>query len=294
MADETATANGVPSLDREERTVDDFYDLDQGEKESKLRQKIEGLEQEKLSLVKENKEAEDQMSKLTAVIESLKSQEGEMRQRLNSMEMEVESSEEIKGVLEMISRRASELETQVSSLQHDLISAMSDGQEASAEALELKKALGEKDGKLEELKKEKGEMEKKLRELERIVGVLEVKETEEKSKRVRIEEEMREKVGEKEKEIGERKKRIEELEGNVRITEGRMAELKRQAEEAESVIVELKDRSVEVINGIEIDREEKVGLKREQWPLAVVGSAGAVVVVAGAAVLVYMYCARRK
>ncbi|KAJ4825003.1 hypothetical protein Tsubulata_044138, partial [Turnera subulata] len=271
-------------------TAEDFYDPDQGENETKLRQRIEALEQEKLSLVRENKEAGDQVAKLTAEIEFLRSEEEEMRLRLESLERDVESSEEIKRVMDVVSARAAELETQVARLQHDLISAMSDGQEASAEAAGLKKALAEKDGKLEEIKKEKAETDKKVRELERKLGVLEMKESEEKSKRLRVEDELREKNGDKDKELSGYKRRIEELEEIVRATEGSMEELKKQTEAAQSVIAGLKEKTVEVINGIEIDTREKKELKRGQLPVVAVGSAGAVVV---AATLVYLYCARR-
>ncbi|KAJ4830002.1 hypothetical protein Tsubulata_035514 [Turnera subulata] len=286
MADDTVTTNGVAEAEKEdhqtteEQTAEDFYDPDQGENETKLRQRIEALEQEKLSLVRENKEAGDQVAKLTAEIEFLRSEEEEMRLRL-----------EIKRVMDVVSARAAELETQVARLQHDLISAMSDGQEASAEAAGLKKALAEKDGKLEEIKKEKAETDRKVRELERKLGVLEMKESEEKSKRLRVEDELREKNGDKDKELCGYKRRIAELEEIVRATEGSMEELKKQTEAAQSVIAGLKEKTVEVINGIEIDTREKKELKRGQLPVVAVGSAGAVVV---AATLVYLYCARRK
>ncbi|KAG2396927.1 uncharacterized protein HKW66_Vig0232030 [Vigna angularis] len=92
-------------------------------------------------------------------------------------------------------------------------------EEARADASELRKDLGEKESLVESLKKEltalkkvKAEGEVMVRDLERKIGVLETKENEERNKRIRFEEEMRDKVDEKEKEINGFKQKLVELE----------------------------------------------------------------------------------
>lgn len=86
----------------------------------KLMQKISILEQEKQSLVKENESSEVKIKKL---------------------EDEIQSSESDKRALSSIAARASDLETEVSRLQHDLISSMSDSQESNNEVVELKRVV---------------------------------------------------------------------------------------------------------------------------------------------------------
>ncbi|KAF2314791.1 hypothetical protein GH714_033586 [Hevea brasiliensis] len=304
MADETTIANGVAS-ENDDQTAESFYDVDQRENEAKLKRKIEALEKERFSLDNENKEIKDQMLQLTAEIESLRSGESELKLRLEAIGKEMEQSEEGKRALESIANRAVQLETEVSRLQHDLITSMSEGEEANAEISELKRVLGEKEVKLEELKKEKMETEKKVRELERKIGVLEVKEIEERSKRVRTEEEMRERLSEKEKEIFQYKDRFLELENEVaekekklraseekaREMEEKMVELQKEVEEAEKVIGGWKERTVDAINGIQVEGIDKWsnGLKMP-WPVLAVGSTGAI---AAAAAVVYVCYARR-
>ncbi|KAJ6730689.1 hypothetical protein OIU85_021479 [Salix viminalis] len=290
MAEETAMTNGV---EENQAAADSFYDLDQGGNETKLKQKIASLETEKKSLGDENDEIKFP-------------EESNLKLRVAELEREVEQSEEAQRALESIAGRAAELETHVSRLQHDLISAMSDGDEANKEVAELKREVSEKEVRIEEVKKEKSEAEKKVRELERKIGVLEVKEIEEKSKKVRLEEDMREKLSEKDKEIIECKKRIKELESQVvekerlekklreseekmKEMEGKMVELQKEAKKAEEVIGGLKDWSKEVIDGIEIDSRQK-GFKG-QSPVVAIGSVGAVAV---AAAVVYVCYSRRQ
>ncbi|KAG8662606.1 peroxisomal and mitochondrial division factor 2 [Manihot esculenta] len=307
MADEKTIINGVAS-ETDDRAAESFNDVDQRVNEAKLTQKIEALEKEKLSLSNENEEIKDQMLQLRADIELLRSAESELKLRLQAMGKEMEVSEERKRALEFISKRAVQLETEVSRLQHDLITSMSEGEEANTEISKLKRVLGEKEVKLEELKKEKMDSEKKVKELEKKIGVLEVKEIEERNKRVRIEEEMRDKLSDKEKEMFYYKNRFmvleeevarkEELEEKlkaseekVREIEEKMVELQKKVEEAEKVNGRVKERTVRAINGIQIegmDKESK-GLK-VQWPVLAVGSTGAI---AAAAAVVYICYARR-
>lgn len=303
MADETAMTNGV----NEDQTAEEsFYDLDQGENEIKLKQTIESLETEKYSLADEKEGIKYQAAKLTAGIESLKAEESSLKLRIAELEREVERSEEAQRTLKPIAGRAKELETSASRIQDDLISAVSEVDEAHKEVEELKRVASQKEVRIEEMKKEKAETEMKVRGLERKVGILEAKEIEVKNKKARIEEVMGEKMSEKEMEIFECEKRIEKLkrqvvekesleknlresEEKVKKMEGKLVGLQKEVQEAQKVVGGLKERTGEVINGIEIDRREKVF--KVQPPVVAVVSVGAIV---AAAAVVYACYARRR
>ncbi|KAL0002227.1 hypothetical protein SO802_016008 [Lithocarpus litseifolius] len=338
MADKEIIINGAES----DQTGESFYDLDQrggggaggsdyDARVSELNRKIESLEREKVQLVNENSESKERIKKLSFEIGELRNDNASKKEKLGEMEKEIERSGEELKALESVARRAVELETEVSRMQHDLISTMSESEEANKEASELKRALGEKGERVERLeieveslKKEKLESEKRVRELERKVGVLEMKEVEEKSKKVRIEEEMREKIDEKEREIGGFRKKVQELESVVakngaelekwmreklgleeslresdekaKVAESMMLGLKKEVEEAERVISGLKEKAAEAINGsvngvreFVVEGEKKSGLKLD-W-LVVAGSTGAIAFAAAAAFVIY---ARRR
>lgn len=308
--------------------ADDFYDADQT---ASLSRKVSTLEWEKDELERENRETKEKINQLTNEIENLKSGEREMKEKLREMELEVERNDEGKDVLETVANRAMDLETEVTRLQQDLISAMAEVAEANTEVVELKRVLeakGEKidslEKELESLKKAKADSEKRVRELERKIGVLEVKETEEKSKRVRVEEEMREKLEEKDGEVGLFKKKIVELEAVIgrngvelqkwmkeksnvesvlresedksRAMELKMGQLQKEMVDAGRVINELKEKTVGVINGTVNEMKEILDGRKEteskglSLPV-VAGSAGAIVAVA--AVVFVLYGRRR-
>lgn len=308
--------------------ADDFYDADQT---ASLSRKVSTLEWEKDELERENRETKQKVNQLTNEIENLKSGEREMKEKLREMELEVERNDEGKDVLETVANRAMDLETEVTRLQQDLISAMAEGAEANTEVVELKRVLeakGEKidslEKELESLKKAKADSEKRVRELERKLGVLEVKETEEKSKRVRVEEEMRERLEEKDGEVGLFKKKIVELEAVIgrngvelqkwmkeksnvesvlreseeksRAMELKMGQLQKEMVDAGRIINELKEKTVGVINGTVNEMKEILDGRNEteskglSLPV-VAGSAGAIVAVA--AVVFVLYGRRR-
>ncbi|CAN1228952.1 Peroxisomal and mitochondrial division factor 1 [Linum perenne] len=297
MADDMPT-NGLATEEDNEAVIFDSAGKSDGE--AKLKQKIESLE-------RQNDEFRAQISNLQGELDSLKAEESEMMYRLEEMENELEHSEETKRTLDSIAARAGELETDVSRLQHDLITSMSQGDEYSTEIEELRRVLGDMEVKLEEAKKEKADYEKRVRELERKVGVLEVKEIEEKSKKIRLEEENREKISEKDKELAKYRKNVEDLEKELAMKaekeerlivsenrtkdlESKMMEMQKQAEEAEKVIVGMKQRAVDTINGFDSeDSEDKEFIVH--WPVVVAGSTGAV---AAAAAVAYLICARRQ
>ncbi|EFH55180.1 hypothetical protein ARALYDRAFT_344261 [Arabidopsis lyrata subsp. lyrata] len=115
---------------------------------------------------------------------------------------ETDKSDEERKVLEAIALKASELETKVARLQHELI-------KATTEAKKLNSEFSQKGHGIEEVEKEvaglrtvKEENEKRMKELETKLGALEVKELEEKNERFQAEEVDEE----KEKEEKKRKK----------------------------------------------------------------------------------------
>ncbi|XVE83607.1 hypothetical protein DITRI_Ditri16bG0100700 [Diplodiscus trichospermus] len=287
MADATIV-NG----EGENQTAEDFYDADEA-KITELSSKIEALESENLKLSNENKEEKEKIKKLTLQLDQLRNKEEEMR-------LQMDQWEEDNRVLESIAARSAELETEVSRLQHDLITSMSEVEEVNKDVVEFKRGLEEKalvierlDKEIDELKKEKVESEKKVRDLERKIGVLEVREMEERSKKVRIEEEMREK-------IDEFKNKVEELEAELAGTRAeleRSKEEKREYEEKAMVLelnmLELKgaveERTSEAINGKVRENLESVGCEEKglNAPVVAAGTAGAVAV---AAAVVYLCC----
>ncbi|OIW11080.1 hypothetical protein TanjilG_22887 [Lupinus angustifolius] len=189
---------------------------------------------------------------------------------------------------------------------------------------ELREALEERETMVEFLEREvKGmkqvnaEVDMKVRDLERKVGVLEVKEIEERSKRIRIEEELKDKVDDKKREIVGFKEKIKELEKKILL--GKKSEMEKWMNEKMKLEEALREseekaRSMESI----IDRwlreeagkpervkrtmKEKVfgafiravyGIHEEvkgvelQWPMVAAGSAAAI------AVVIYM-CFRKQ
>lgn len=325
MADGPAI-NGV-----EDRKAEDFFDAENESKINELTQRLKSLELERADLVRGSDESKGRVQNLLAEIERLRSEAAVSREKFNKMEKEIELAEEGQRAMESVAKRAAELETEVSRLQHDLISAMSEGGEANKEVAELKTLVEEKgkrvDGlerEMEILKKGKAESEMKVRDLERKIGILEVRETEGKSEKLRVEMELKEKIGEKEKEIGELKDKVESLESTLKrealqlekwkkekscaddalnesekkVNEmgSKLLDLQGELERAENVISELKERAMETINGTingltGITGVCDKGLK-VQWPLVAVGSAGAVAVMAATAYICYTRYAR--
>lgn len=324
-------SDGVAINVVEDQKAEDSFDTGDEAKVNEMTQKLKSLELERADLVRGSDETKERIRELLDEIERLKSEEASMGEKLERMETEIELAEEGKRAMESIVKRAVELETEVSRLQHDLISTMSEGEEANKEIAELKTVVDEKGQRvevleieLENLKTGRAESEMKVRDLERKIGVLEVREIEGKSEKLRVERELKEKIGEKEKEITELKDKVESLEVVVRrealeleklkkeksgldeslwesekkakVMESKLLDLQGQLVRAEKVISELKVHAMDTINGTVdglrgIADEGGKGLKM-QWPLVTVGSTGAVAVVAAVAYICYARHAR--
>ncbi|KAK3446234.1 hypothetical protein EUGRSUZ_A01969 [Eucalyptus grandis] len=319
MADE-AIVNGV----RDPEVENPRPATDQADSEvNDLTMKLKLLELEKFNLLRENDETKERVRELMAEIETLRSGEGQMKARLEEMGREVELAEDGKRAMGSIVARAADLEIEVSRLQHDMISVMSDADEANKEVVELRSAAEEKGRRVEGLEREveglrntRAESDIKVRELERKIGALEVRESEARSEKVRAEVELREKVEEKEEEISGLKEKIGDLEARIakvgselqssnkekmgaedalkkseemaKKMESKLVELQRQLEQAEKEISGLKDKVAETINGRReiVDAIEDKGPKL-QWPVMAAGSTGAIVVAAAVAYVCY-------
>ncbi|KAL7217582.1 hypothetical protein ACSBR2_010939 [Camellia fascicularis] len=236
MADEIVINGGD---DRREEIVgseEDFVDFDESEsKASGLMQRIEALEVEKRELVRENEEERGRVKNLKKEIEGLEGVVAELKR-------------DNKG-LESVAARASQLEIEVSRMQHDLISSMSEGEEANKEVSELKRNGLE----MEKMKKEREEIEIVKNELE---GLL--KKSERKGKEM----------------------------------ENKMAQLHKELEASEQMIIGLKEKTLNDLNGKAIIGDDEMGSNglKQLWPV-VAGSTGTI---AAIAVIYYLRCAMRR
>ncbi|KAL2466671.1 Peroxisomal and mitochondrial division factor 2 [Abeliophyllum distichum] len=291
MADETMI-NGEYSDDR---MVEITEDESSSSKISGLSQKLAGLEQENNKMTAENKKYKERIEELTASVKDSDAKNVELTKQVESAESESKA-------LGAVAARAAELEAEVSQLQHDLVSAMSDLQESNVELSEVKRDLEEMKGRDKEKDVKLAAIEK-----ERDLFVVKVKELEENKSDFRNEMEG------KEKEIRSLKKKVEELEAVVVKNEGLEKlknELEKKVDEMEGKIrlleskldeeEKVKERLImEGVNG-GINREtvvdgEKKGLignlKERDWTV-VVGSAVGAVSVLGVAC--YLRHASRK
>ncbi|CAI8586812.1 unnamed protein product [Vicia faba] len=148
-----------------------------------------------------------------------------------------------------------------------------------------------------------------------------MKEIEERNKRIRVEEELRDTIGEKDREIegfrnkveelekvaGEKKhesvdwsaeklslqKALKESEEKAKGFESKNIRLREEAVETEKKIKALNEKAVEIVdrdlNGIQRERHEV----KLQWPIVAAG-AGSTVAVFGAAALIYVYCSKQR
>ncbi|KAL3508975.1 hypothetical protein ACH5RR_028376 [Cinchona calisaya] len=244
MVDDSKTMNGEYSDDQTVNIVGDEasdYEL----KISELSDEVTALEKEKQQIVHENSNLNDRIEKMEESMKHL-SDENE------SLKVQVAKLGSENKILQAVAARASELEGEVSRLQHDLISAMSDLEEANGVNSKLKL-------KVESL--EKGEMEKSIKmdaiASERDLLIVKV-------------EGLVAKVGEKEEEVRSLESRIEELKLAVREKE----ELERKVRLLKGKLLEDKER---VINAVEVQGRESDGLLYGKAPVVVEEDMGDVV-----------------
>ncbi|KAF6146338.1 hypothetical protein GIB67_020432 [Kingdonia uniflora] len=286
MADETVINNSFASLS-EDQTVEiegtKTRDIDLNDSEiSEMKSKIDDLEQQKALLIGENQESRVRIRDLSDEIEGLKRVNSSTKEKLGEMQAEIDRAEEHKRALQVISARASELETEVFRLQHELGSLVVENGDAATEIRELQSVIEvlklenqERGAAVEALESEKVSL---LERIER--GVVETKERESKSDAVVV-------VG-AEKEKAE----IESLKTLKGSLEEALKEMEAKVTRLESDLKDSEKKSTVVMNGSG-GLASKRGLKssKVQWTTVALASTGTVVAMGA---MVYINCARRR
>lgn len=277
MADD-AKMNGEFSEDRPVNVTGDEvseYEL----KIAELSDGMSSVEKEKSQVVLENKTLNDRIRKMKESIESLSAE----NEGLNG---EVEKLGAENRGLQAVAARAAELEGEMSRMQHDLITALSDLQETNGEIAGLKSKLESLEG---------GEMEKSIK-LEAVVSERDLL----LSKVANLEA----KVGEEETEIRVLEGRIEELKVDARASEGfekKLRDMEEKLVEKDTLIRGLAFDGEVVANGkkgdmmVEDSGKEKgklsVGWKSMQWPVLAAVSTVSTVAVLGT--VCYLHAKRK-
>ncbi|KAK1408074.1 hypothetical protein QVD17_39706 [Tagetes erecta] len=296
MADELAVNGGGADVDVEIASKEYDSDGNMNQTIEKLMQKLVILEQQKKQLVDDTNSAAE---------------------KIKQLEDAILSSESDKRALSSIAARAAELETEVSRLQHDLISSMSEGQESNAELAELKRVVeelkkseSEKTEKIDVIDKERKllldrlnqvsdrlkESENQIRELEKKIEVFEM----ERNQKLKAEEDAASKIREKDEQIANLNRLIDELKSEVvknradnelskkekeeveigkKELESKIDELQKELESYQKINSALKEKAVENTNGIAGDCDEKMKSLKPDWPV-IAATAGAVAMVA--------------
>ncbi|CAA0808668.1 Peroxisomal and mitochondrial division factor 2 [Striga hermonthica] len=244
---------------------------------SGLTVKVADLERENAKTVQENEGYKQQLEQLKASIKELNSEIVELKKEIDKAESESKA-------LGAVAARAAELESEVSRLQHDLVSAMSDLQESTTELTSLKKDFE----RVKEKEKEKDvQLEAIVKERDLLLVKVEEMESEESSLRGEL-------VG-KEKEISGLKKSNEDLKVAVESSKGSEKSNNDLEIEIEKLKLEisilqssLKEKE-NVISGFEMKEEATYGglsgegeksVKQTEWKI-VGGSVVAAVVFMG-------------
>lgn len=248
---------------------------------------------------------------MTLEIDGFKKSKEEMEERLEKMQEEIDRSEDDKKALKAIAARASELETDVFRLQHDLQSSMSECEDNRAdldkltgECEALKQSNREKDSKIDDLEKEKD------------FAILQMKKSEaETGKRVRLlQEEVKALVSTKEK-LEKAKKDVETLKSSL---EGKLKRSEEKSKETDRIIKDLNQKNKLMEASLADYAEEKAEMEKTilemekelekedvmeesadggrrgfkfQWPVAAAASTGTI---AAALAMIYLRNARQK
>ncbi|KAI4385075.1 hypothetical protein MLD38_003139 [Melastoma candidum] len=285
-----------------------------------LRGQVKSLELEKAELARGNEEAEQKNHELVNEIKRLKGEGDTMRAKIEEMRMEIELVEEGRRAMDSIMKRAVDLETEVSRLQHDLVSAMHEVEVVNKDAVKLRRTLAEKEKKVgglevevETLKKGKSESESKARELERKVGDLAARESEWEREKVRSETELRGRLEDKEGLVSLYKKKVETLEAELGKSKAELEQVRKDKsivgdslKESEEMVKKLEKEMMGLQSDLSVAESAVMGMKekardavggkclvgmKESWHLVAVGSAGAVAV---AALMAHVYFSKRR
>lgn len=220
-----------------------------------LMQKIAALEQEKSELVHENEIVKERVSKLKGEIEESDAENGKLKSESK--------------VLDSIAGRAAQLETEVSRLQHDLLSSINENQEISAELSvtkqeieELRKSEVSKSASLEAMQRERNlllekiskdsegvkESNSRVSDLEKKIQALEMRDSGYKSEKIKAEEEMKEKIEERDVKIRDLQSLVDDLEAVLERSNKEREELEIVKNELEALLKK-SERKVKEMEG---------------------------------------------
>lgn len=264
-----------------------------------LNQRISDLEQENDTIIRENEEYQKRIEDLKASMKELSAENVDLKKQLDKAQSENSAAA-------VVVARAAELETEVSRLQHDLVSAMSDLQGSAVEILDLKKDLegvrsreNEKGVKLEAMEKEKALLMSKVGKLEKVESGLRV-ELMGKEREIQV---LRNNVEELEVVVGNSKSLEtlkDELETKIVIMKAEIIRLESSLDEKEKVIsgLERKERAIrDDVNDINVDSVIDEGGKKgivggsKQWDWLIAG--GSTIAAVAALSVAYVRSARR-
>lgn len=306
MADEI-TVNGVDSI------VDPITngiskndrDFEEHNKVSDLERKIGALEDEKLAIIRENEEQKGRIKLMVLEIDVFKKYQEEMEERLEKMRTEIYKSEDDKKALKVIAARASELETELFRLQHDLQSSIAESEDYNSELQKLtgeyemlKQSNREKDLKIsdlqmerdavtEQMEKSKAGMGDRIRCLEeQVEALLSNKENFEKVKNEM--ETLKSSLGEKLKKLKEKSKERKKIQKELSQKNAAM-EAKLIAYAEKKVEMEKKIAELEMEDEIEQSADGGRGL-RFHWPVAAASTG----MIAAAVAMIYLRNARQR
>lgn len=306
MADEI-TVNGVDSI------VDPITngiskndrDFEEHNKVSDLERKIGALEDEKLAIIRENEEQKGRIKLMVLEIDVFKKYQEEMEERLEKMRTEIYKSEDDKKALKVIAARASELETELFRLQHDLQSSIAESEDYNSELQKLtgeyemlKQSNREKDLKIsdlqmerdavtEQMEKSKAGMGDRIRYLEeQVEALLSNKENFEKVKKEM--ETLKSSLGEKLKKLKEKSKERKKIQKELSQKNAAM-EAKLIAYAEKKVEMEKKIAELEMEDEIEQSADGGRGL-RFHWPVAAASTG----MIAAAVAMIYLRNARQR
>lgn len=255
--EEAGTVNGVEFVDDPSMNgiVKKDQDLEKLNQVSDLERKIESLEEEKFAYLGENKDQTEKIKLLTLEIDEFKRNQAKLENRLEWMQMQINQAEDDKKGLQVITARASELETEVFRLQHDFQTSVMDCEETSSELKqliqayeELKQRNQEKDSEIEGLEKEKvslmGKMDESKAQMENQIRDLDG--------------EAKSLLADKQK-LEKEKKEVEALKSSL---EEKLKKYECKLEEREKIVKELKDRNLEMEGKLMDYTAEKVQMEK--------------------------------
>ncbi|KZV19425.1 girdin-like [Dorcoceras hygrometricum] len=286
MADETIINGEIFDDPELEITGDDASET------SALDKKVDDLKEENNGLARENMKYKQRIEELKDSVKVLRDENVDLKKKVGEAESENKS-------LGAVAARAAELETDVARLQHDLVSTMSDLQEATIELSNVKRDLTgmknreeEKDVKLEALQQERNLLVSKVENLEAVENSIR-NELEGKEKCIS---DLKKKINDLESAVG-RIKSLDMLKNDLEKTVEKMkveiGDLERRVDEKEEMINNFikKEKAVfeDVYGAINGNAEVGVGekgfidkLKQKDW-VVIASSTFAAVAVMGVA-----------